>query len=172
MKSSSTDPKHFNDSLMSNRSFRNPHLYAKLVEYVGVGDEGVGCFGVHAKGKANADAGLGGSANSEMGGKDGWDGWDGLFGDWEWDAEKIGTIITVLGLKDTAAHPCLQLTIRKRAPNSRLRPRLNLANPWRSASRLISRLREARIKIETKIEIMGAAFLLRPGREFWEVVLD
>jgi HCNGP-like protein len=29
-------PKHFNDSLMSNRSFRNPHLYAKLVEFVDV----------------------------------------------------------------------------------------------------------------------------------------
>ena len=28
--------KHFNDSLMSNRSFRNPHLYAKLVEFVNV----------------------------------------------------------------------------------------------------------------------------------------
>jgi len=27
---------HFNDSLMSNRSFRNPHLYAKLVEFVDV----------------------------------------------------------------------------------------------------------------------------------------
>lgn len=29
-------PKHFNDSLMSNRSFRNPHLYAKLVEFADV----------------------------------------------------------------------------------------------------------------------------------------
>lgn len=30
------NPKHFNDSLMSNKSFRNPHLYAKLVEFVDV----------------------------------------------------------------------------------------------------------------------------------------
>jgi len=30
------NPKHFNDSLMSNRSFRNPHLYAKLVEFVDI----------------------------------------------------------------------------------------------------------------------------------------
>ena len=30
------NPKHFNDSLMSNRSFRYPHLYAKLVEFVDV----------------------------------------------------------------------------------------------------------------------------------------
>ena len=30
------NPKHFNDSLMSNRSFRNPHLYTKLVEFVDV----------------------------------------------------------------------------------------------------------------------------------------
>jgi hypothetical protein len=30
------NPKHFNDSLMSNRSFRNPHLYNKLVEFVDV----------------------------------------------------------------------------------------------------------------------------------------
>ncbi|KAK7060937.1 hypothetical protein VNI00_000670 [Paramarasmius palmivorus] len=32
----SDPPRHFNDSLMSNRSFRNPHLYAKLVEFVDV----------------------------------------------------------------------------------------------------------------------------------------
>lgn len=31
-----THPKHFNDSLMANRSFRNPHLYTKLVEFVDV----------------------------------------------------------------------------------------------------------------------------------------
>lgn len=36
LKQDSEDPKHFNDSLMSNRSFRNPHLYAKLVEFVDV----------------------------------------------------------------------------------------------------------------------------------------
>ncbi|KAF9456006.1 HCNGP-like protein-domain-containing protein [Collybia nuda] len=30
------NPKHFNESLMANRSFRNPHLYAKLVEFVDV----------------------------------------------------------------------------------------------------------------------------------------
>jgi hypothetical protein len=30
------NPKHFNDSLMSNRSFRNPNLYAKLVEFVDI----------------------------------------------------------------------------------------------------------------------------------------
>ncbi|TFK37983.1 HCNGP-like protein-domain-containing protein [Crucibulum laeve] len=30
------NPKHFNDSLMSNRSFRNPHLYAQLVEFIEV----------------------------------------------------------------------------------------------------------------------------------------
>jgi hypothetical protein len=29
---------HFNDSLMSNRSFRNPHLYAKLVEFVDINE--------------------------------------------------------------------------------------------------------------------------------------
>ncbi|KAF8875064.1 HCNGP-like protein-domain-containing protein [Infundibulicybe gibba] len=36
LKRDSEKPKHFNDSLMSNRSFRNPHLYAKLVEFVDV----------------------------------------------------------------------------------------------------------------------------------------
>lgn len=36
LKDNSSNPKHFNDSLMSNRSFRNPHLYAKLVEFVDV----------------------------------------------------------------------------------------------------------------------------------------
>ncbi|KAF8645753.1 hypothetical protein AX16_007620 [Volvariella volvacea WC 439] len=37
------NPKHFNDSLMSNRSFHNPHLYAKMVEFVNV-DEGATNF--------------------------------------------------------------------------------------------------------------------------------
>jgi len=36
LKSDPSAPKHFNDSLMMNRSFRNPHLYAKLVEFVDV----------------------------------------------------------------------------------------------------------------------------------------
>ncbi|KAL1742579.1 HCNGP-like protein-domain-containing protein [Schizophyllum fasciatum] len=36
LKRDSQNPRHFNDSLMSNRSFRNPHLYAKLVEFVDV----------------------------------------------------------------------------------------------------------------------------------------
>ncbi|KAG5728962.1 hypothetical protein E4T56_gene17714 [Termitomyces sp. T112] len=36
LKSDPGSPKHFNDSLMSNRSFRNPHLFAKLVEFVDV----------------------------------------------------------------------------------------------------------------------------------------
>ncbi|PPQ86674.1 hypothetical protein CVT25_006749 [Psilocybe cyanescens] len=30
------NPKHYNDSLMSNRSFRNPHLYTQLVDWVDV----------------------------------------------------------------------------------------------------------------------------------------
>ncbi|KAH9837226.1 HCNGP-like protein-domain-containing protein [Rhodofomes roseus] len=36
LKRDPNDPKHFNDSLMSNRSFRNPHLYTRLVEFVDV----------------------------------------------------------------------------------------------------------------------------------------
>ena len=36
LKRDASSPKHFNDSLMSNRSFRNPHLYAKMVEFVDV----------------------------------------------------------------------------------------------------------------------------------------
>lgn len=36
LKRDPVNPKHFNDSLMANRSFRNPHLYAKLVEFVDV----------------------------------------------------------------------------------------------------------------------------------------
>ena len=39
LKNDPNAPKHFNDSLMMNRSFRNPHLYAKLVEFVGVGEK-------------------------------------------------------------------------------------------------------------------------------------
>ncbi|KAJ7726709.1 HCNGP-like protein-domain-containing protein [Mycena maculata] len=31
-----TPPRHFNDSLMASRAFRNPHLYANLVEFVAV----------------------------------------------------------------------------------------------------------------------------------------
>ncbi|KAH8084297.1 HCNGP-like protein-domain-containing protein [Cristinia sonorae] len=36
LKRDPTNPRHFNDSLMANRSFRNPHLYTKLVEFVDV----------------------------------------------------------------------------------------------------------------------------------------
>ncbi|KAI0822888.1 HCNGP-like protein-domain-containing protein [Trametes gibbosa] len=36
LKRDQQNPRHFNDSLMSNRAFRNPHLYAKLVEFVDV----------------------------------------------------------------------------------------------------------------------------------------
>lgn len=36
MKRDPVNPKHFNDSLMSHRSFRNPHLYAQLVDFVDV----------------------------------------------------------------------------------------------------------------------------------------
>ncbi|EPQ52041.1 HCNGP-domain-containing protein [Gloeophyllum trabeum ATCC 11539] len=46
LKKDPQNPKHFNDSLMSNRSFRNPHLYAKLVEFVDV-DERVTNFPKH-----------------------------------------------------------------------------------------------------------------------------
>ncbi|TFK68326.1 hypothetical protein BDN72DRAFT_769422 [Pluteus cervinus] len=46
LKRDPSNPKHFNDSLMSNRSFRNPHLYAKLVEFVDV-DERTSNFKIH-----------------------------------------------------------------------------------------------------------------------------
>ncbi|CAA7268249.1 unnamed protein product [Cyclocybe aegerita] len=36
LKQDPANPKHFNDSLMSNHSFRNPHLYTKLVEFMNV----------------------------------------------------------------------------------------------------------------------------------------
>ncbi|EIN08652.1 HCNGP-domain-containing protein [Punctularia strigosozonata HHB-11173 SS5] len=36
LKQDPKSPQHFNDSLMSNRAFRNPHLYAKLVEFADV----------------------------------------------------------------------------------------------------------------------------------------
>ncbi|KZV76486.1 HCNGP-domain-containing protein [Peniophora sp. CONT] len=35
LKHDPVQPKHFNDALMASRAFRNPHLYAKLVEFVG-----------------------------------------------------------------------------------------------------------------------------------------
>jgi len=36
IKRDTDNPRHFNDSLMANRSFRNPHLYAQLVAFVDV----------------------------------------------------------------------------------------------------------------------------------------
>ncbi|TFL01532.1 HCNGP-like protein-domain-containing protein [Pterulicium gracile] len=36
LKQDASDPRHFNDELMAKRSFRNPHLYAQLVNYVDV----------------------------------------------------------------------------------------------------------------------------------------
>ena len=32
--------KHFNDNLMANKAFRNPHIYQKLVEFVGIDEKG------------------------------------------------------------------------------------------------------------------------------------
>ncbi|KAI0739207.1 HCNGP-like protein-domain-containing protein [Daedaleopsis nitida] len=46
LKRDSQNPRHFNDSLMANRAFRNPHLYAKLVEFVDV-DERTTNFPLH-----------------------------------------------------------------------------------------------------------------------------
>ena len=46
LKRDSQDPRHFNDSLMANRAFRNPHLYTKLVEFVDV-DERISNFPQH-----------------------------------------------------------------------------------------------------------------------------
>lgn len=34
------DGKHFNDNLMANKAFRNPHMYRKLVEFVGINEKG------------------------------------------------------------------------------------------------------------------------------------
>ncbi|KAJ8094383.1 hypothetical protein AAF712_005756 [Marasmius tenuissimus] len=62
-----TTPRHFNDSLMSNRSFRNPHLYAKLVEFVDVDER-----------ETNFPKEL-------------WDPYQIVEGKHGWDAEKIGT---------------------------------------------------------------------------------
>lgn len=77
LKNDPTAPKHFNDTLMSNRSFRNPHLYAKLVEYLDV-DERTSNFPIHLA--------------STHGGKEQWN--DLGAGDLDeiggWNAEKIG----------------------------------------------------------------------------------
>ncbi|KAG6900065.1 hypothetical protein C0995_004387 [Termitomyces sp. Mi166 len=62
LKTHATNPKHFNDSLMSNRSFRNPHLYAKLVEFVDV-DERV----------TNFERGVWDPEAVREGGEEGWD---------------------------------------------------------------------------------------------------
>lgn len=62
---------------MSNQSFHNPHLYTKLVEFVEIGDESVGCYHHHATSPSS---------------------WDGLFGhgqeEWDWNADKIGGSFT------------------------------------------------------------------------------
>ena len=70
------NPKHFNDSLMSNRSFRNPHLYAKLVEFVDV-DERTTNFPLDIWNPEDV--------------KD------------EWFADRIGTFLVVL-LRETCIH--------------------------------------------------------------------
>jgi len=36
LKKDPQNPRHFNDTLMSNRSFRNPHLYARMVDFIDV----------------------------------------------------------------------------------------------------------------------------------------
>lgn len=42
LKSSATQPKHFNDSLLSNKGFRNPHIYDKLVAFVDIDESASG----------------------------------------------------------------------------------------------------------------------------------
>lgn len=72
------NPRHFNDSLMANRAFRNPHLYAKLVEFVDV-DERTTNF------------------PKEL--------WDPLDVKDEWYADRIGTSLPMnLELFDSTAH--------------------------------------------------------------------
>lgn len=96
------NPKHFNDSLMSNRSFRNPHLYAKLVEFVDV-DERASNFGLHTpigvpnpNSDGQQEGGFGGANNGNAGqGTSGWEIWDWRKGlkEEEWCAERIGMSI-------------------------------------------------------------------------------
>ena len=62
-------PRHFNDSLMANRAFRNPHHYAKLVEFVDV-DERTTNFPAHV--------------------------WDPLDVRDEWYADRIGAPVALL----------------------------------------------------------------------------
>lgn len=76
LKTSPTAPKHFNDSLMSNRSFRNPHLYHQLVEFVDV-DEGCSNFRYHCGGSSDPWGDMGVGDLEDIAG---------------WDADAIGSI--------------------------------------------------------------------------------
>ncbi|GJJ14879.1 hypothetical protein Clacol_009148 [Clathrus columnatus] len=80
-------PKHFNDSLMSNRSFCNPHLYAKLVEFVDVDER---CSNISKE-----------TDDKSLVCKGSWD-LDDLDG---WDADKIGQYY------GTARDLCLSITL-------------------------------------------------------------
>jgi hypothetical protein len=73
-------PRHFNDSLMANRSFRNPHLYAQLVEFVDVDER-----------STNFPRAL----------------WDPVDVRPEWYADKIGGSLLFLVRMDGTAHASL-----------------------------------------------------------------
>ncbi|KAJ6561267.1 HCNGP-like protein-domain-containing protein [Mycena sp. CBHHK59/15] len=56
-------PRHFNDSLMGSRAFRNPHLYAQLVEFVDINERASNFPG-------GVWAGMAGGANASSGAAD------------------------------------------------------------------------------------------------------
>lgn len=53
---SASPPTHFNASLLSNRSFRNPQIYDKLVAYVGI-DERMSGYGFFQRGRRRGEGG-------------------------------------------------------------------------------------------------------------------
>lgn len=77
---------HFNQSLLRNRSFRNPHIYAKLVQWVGV-EETASAFSEMSKGEEKDPDRVWFSSEKARatlkakGGKDvigGWESWNGV----------------------------------------------------------------------------------------------
>ncbi|KAG6377413.1 HCNGP-domain-containing protein [Boletus reticuloceps] len=78
LKRDPANPRHFNDSLMSNRSFRNPHLYTTLVDFVDV-DERTTNFPTNI--------------------------WDPNDVEPEWFADRIGTCCS-MALIDPCSCPC------------------------------------------------------------------
>jgi hypothetical protein len=150
LKSDPVAPKHFNDSLMSNRSFRNPHLFAKLVEFVDA-EETNSNFSLHMPSTANV-LNWNGVGAGELDTIDGW------------NAEAIGTsCLLLLGYVISVFSTCPQQNTKRHATNSNLK-----SKPQANAPKSLSPRRNLlTVKAGTTTTLLNSSSRFRPDLVCW-----